>query len=299
MSDWLETYRGWVTPWECDIVEHLTIAYYFHKFGDANLALMEAVGMGQSYAESERRACAAVHCYVRLMQELRAGEVLHIVSGVLGVEGRIVDIGHKVVNSATGALAATFEQKAIHFDLDRRKSLPVPDQRADALRARAVDWDGPARQLRPNPEGTEGFVSGARDTVKPWEIDILGHLSFQFYIHRFSASSAQAMAAFGMTPDYVNEHRRGMSTFEIDVRFLRELHAGDLIAVKTGLVHLGTTSFRLLHKMFDLRTGKLAAVMSQFGVHLDMDARRPVPFSAELREQAGALLIATPEAHEH
>ena len=23
----METYRGWVTPWECDIIEHLTIAY--------------------------------------------------------------------------------------------------------------------------------------------------------------------------------------------------------------------------------------------------------------------------------
>ena len=49
MGGWLETYRGWVTPGECDIIEHLTVAYYFARFADSNLALMEAVGVGPSY----------------------------------------------------------------------------------------------------------------------------------------------------------------------------------------------------------------------------------------------------------
>jgi hypothetical protein len=28
MTEWIETYRGVVSAWECDIVEHFTIAYY-------------------------------------------------------------------------------------------------------------------------------------------------------------------------------------------------------------------------------------------------------------------------------
>jgi len=28
MAEWTETYRGVVSAWECDIVEHFTIAYY-------------------------------------------------------------------------------------------------------------------------------------------------------------------------------------------------------------------------------------------------------------------------------
>ena len=109
----------------------------------------------------------------------------------------------------------------------------------------AVEWDGPEPAEHADPEANEGFIDAARDTVKPWEIDILGHFSFQFYVHRFSGAATQAMTAFGMTPDYVREQRRAMSTFEIDIRFLGELHAGDLVAVKTGLVHLGNSSFRL------------------------------------------------------
>ena len=32
MSNWIETYRGTVPPWECDVTEHFTIAYYFDRF---------------------------------------------------------------------------------------------------------------------------------------------------------------------------------------------------------------------------------------------------------------------------
>ena len=35
MSQWLETYRGGVMPWECDMVEHFTIAYYFDRLGES------------------------------------------------------------------------------------------------------------------------------------------------------------------------------------------------------------------------------------------------------------------------
>lgn len=291
MAGWLETYRGWVTPWECDIIEHLTIAYYFARFADSNLALMEAVGIGPSYMSEAGRGCAAVDCYARFMREHRDGDVLHLEAAILGVEEKIFHSGHKVFDSASGEVTATVEQKLIHLDLERRRAVAFPPERRRALRDAAVEWDGPRREKRHMPEGTEGFIDGVRDTVKPWEIDVLGHLGVQFYVHRFSASAAHAMAAFGMTPDYVREQRRGMSTFEIDVRFRRELHAGDLVAVKTALVHVGSSSFRFLHKMFNLRSGELVALMSQFAVHLDMDARRPMPLPDELRARAEAMLV--------
>jgi len=31
MDGWTETWRGIVAPWECDITEHFTIAYYFDR----------------------------------------------------------------------------------------------------------------------------------------------------------------------------------------------------------------------------------------------------------------------------
>jgi hypothetical protein len=46
--------------------------------------------------------------------------------------------------------------------------------------------------------------------------------------------------------------------------------------------------------MFNGRTGRLAASLDQFGVHLDVDARRPTPLPDALRERARAILVRPP-----
>lgn len=292
MGKWLETYRGAVSPWECDVVEHFTIAYYFERLGDANLALLESLGLGNTRRRQERRATATVQCYLRFERELRAGDVLHIDSAVLGAQGKAVRLGHKLFNSASGEVAATAELTAIHFDMEARTSIALPEADLERLDRAVQPWDGPTRQDRPVPaDDAPGFMESGLDSAKAWEVDVLGHMSFQYHVHRFSMAAAQAMSAMGMTPDYMRAERRGMSTFEIDLRFVREFQAGDLIAVKTGLVHLGTSSFRLLHRMTNPTSGAPGAVMSQFGVHLDMDARRPAPIPDELRARAQALLV--------
>ena len=38
MEGWTETWRGIVAPWECDIAEHFTIAYYFDRLAQSTAA---------------------------------------------------------------------------------------------------------------------------------------------------------------------------------------------------------------------------------------------------------------------
>lgn len=288
---WVDTYRGTVFPWETDIVEHLTVAYYFERFADATLNLLDGLGLGADYMAAERRGCVTVDCYVRYMHELRVGDILHISSAVIGVEETGLRLGHHVFNSDSGVLCATMEQRTVHVGLGGRTPAPLPPRQRRAAEAGHVEWDGPAREARWRPEGTEGFFESACDTVKPWEIDVFGQSAFPFYIHRFSAGGIQTFAAFGMTPAYMREQRRGMSTFEFQLEFLGELHAGDPVRVQTGLLHLGNSSIRVFHRMFNRRTGAPVASLDQFGVHLDVDARRPTPLPDALRERARSILI--------
>jgi acyl-CoA thioesterase FadM len=290
-APWVDTYRGTVFPWETDIVEHLTVAYYFERFADATLNLLDGLGLGADYMAAERRGCVTVDCYVRYMHELRVGDILHISSAVIGVDETVLRLGHRVVNSATGVVCATMEQRAVHVGLGARTSVPLPVRQRRVAEARQVAWDGPARETRWQPEDTDGFLESACDTVKPWEIDVFGQSAFPYYIHRFSAGGIQTFAAFGMTPAYMRDERRGMSTFEFQLEFRGPLHAGDPVRVKTGLLHLGSSSIRVFHRMFNGRTGGQVASLDQFGVHLDVDARRPTPLPAALRERAQAILV--------
>jgi acyl-CoA thioester hydrolase len=290
MSGFIETYRGVVFPWEVDQVGHLTVAYYFERLEDATLGLLDAIGLGADYMAREGRGCVTVDCYVRYQHELRVGDILHIESGVIAVDGEGVRLGHKLFNSDTGALCTTVEQDTRHVQLEGRRGVPLTLEQQAAAGDRRVEWDGPARERRPQPRGTEGFVDSARDTVKPWELDVFGQSAFPFYVHRFSAAGIQTFAAFGMSPAYQRGEGRGLSTFEFQLRFFGPLRAGDPVAVRTGLLHIGNSSIRLFHKMFNARTGELVATLDQFGVHLDVEARRPAPLPETLRQRAKAML---------
>lgn len=294
MSGWIETYRGWVNAWETDTVAHFTVAYYFDRLADATLLLSEAVGLGRAYREEDRLSAATVDVYVRYLDELRAGDIFHVDSALIGVDEKTARFGHKFINSATGSVCATFEQTLLHFDLDKRKALPFGDALRRDMAARVVDWDGEAREPRYAPDDDTGFSPSHRDFTKPWERDEIGHIGFQFYIHRFSGATMHALATMGLTPAFMRENGYGYSTFEFQLQFRREFKVGEPVEIRSALAHVGNSSVRVLNRMYNLRTGALSAELSQFGVNLDMAKRRPAPFPEAMRLRGQDLMIRAP-----
>lgn len=291
MGDWLETYRGSVYRWEVDHNDHLTVACYFTRLADAGLGVLAALRLGAGYAEREGRACVTVDCYVRYLRELRAGDILHVESGVIAVEPDALVLGHRLFNSESGALCTTAEQRVHHVELRTRKAIAFyAEQRRDA-EARRVAWDGQPRELRPQPRSLEGFRDAARNTVEPSELDVFGQVALPHYILRFSAANGHTIAACGMTPGYMREQRRGFSTFEFQLALAGTLRPGDPVRVRSALLHVGSSSMRLLHVMTNERTGERVASLEQLGVHFDMDARRATPLPDALRAKAKAVLV--------
>jgi acyl-CoA thioesterase FadM len=278
MTNWTETYRGVVAAWECDAFAHLTIAYYFARLEDASVAMLDDLP-GVDGARSDG-------LYVRLMKEFRAADLMHVQSAPIALEGSTLTIGHKIFDSASGELTTTTEQRVTLAGSS-------PADRA-ALAARIVAWDGPQREARPAPADDAGFVPSGQRVVQPWEIGNDGRLSWQHLVHHFSGAGLHACRAAGMTPKYLRDNRRGYSTFELDIAIDALPRAGDRIAVRSGILQVGKSSIRFLHRMVDARTGKRLASMGQFGVHFDLEARRPAPLPDALREAATALVPPAP-----
>jgi acyl-CoA thioesterase FadM len=61
--------------------------------------------------------------------------------------------------------------------------------------------------------------------------------------------------------------------------------------VRSAIAHLGNSSMRMIHHMTDPRTGIEVARLSQYGVNLDLDARRPARWPEAVRNRAEALLV--------
>jgi acyl-CoA thioesterase FadM len=291
VNGWLETYRGIVYRWEVDHNDHLTVAYYFARFDDAALGLLDALGLGADYTRRRGRLCVTTDCYVRYLRELRVGDIMHVASGVLAVEPDALVLGHKLFNSETGDVCTTVEQRVHHVDTKRRAARALTPPQRRAAERRRVEWDGPPRERRPRPRGLEGFRDSSRDTVKAGEVDVLGQIAPLHYIHRFSAANGHATAALGITPGYMRAERRGFSTFEFQLELAGAVRPGDQVCVRSALVHVGSSSMRLLHVMTNERTAERVATLEQLGVHLDMDARRPTPLPDAIRERAKAILV--------
>jgi len=275
---WLETYRGVVNPWECDVVQHFTIAYYFDRFADATRNFLDL--------SAEAGLCAGlrhgpVRYHATFAHELRAGAGFHILTAVTGIDARTLQLGHQVLGSTTGE-TVTWLTESLAL------SAAVPFATRQKLAALRVPWLGPKVPDRPAPRLGRGQPT-ARDRVKPWEIDESGAMSLPAHIHRFSAAAMQTLAAVGMTARYMQECRRGYSTFELDLTRFAGASAAEMIDIVTSVAHLGNSSLRLAHSMLG-RNGREVAFLLQSGVHLDTDARRSTAIPQELRPAIEALL---------
>src|SRR6185437_13208383 len=107
MTKWTETYRGAVPPWQCDVTEHFTIAYYFDRIEEADANLAEALGLG----DFARRSDVARRIDARFVRELREGASFHIESAALGVGERELRLGHRVADSTNGETVTWFEAR--------------------------------------------------------------------------------------------------------------------------------------------------------------------------------------------
>jgi len=291
---WIETYRGTVARWEVDNVDHFTVAYYFERFEDATLGVLHALGLDPGALAGTGRASVTLDCHVRYRRELRMSDILHIRSGVIDVSDDGLVLGHQVFDSADGALCTTVAQRVCLVDASSRVPLPLTMAGRDAAEFLRVEWE-PAPEPIPAPPGTgdsEGLLETTRDSIKPREVDGLAQAAFAAYIHRFSAANGHMLAGFGMSPAYMRVEGRGFSTFEFKLRFPGSLRAGDLVRVRSGLLHVGASSMRLLHRMTNVRTGEEVATLEQSGVHLDTGARRATPLPDGMRERARAYLLA-------
>ena len=280
MTNWTETYRGAVPPWECDLNEHFTVSGYFDRLEEAEANLGDELGLGALL----RRGDLPHRIIGRFEHELRAGAGFHVESAVIGVDPGL-RFGHRFVDSANGEVVTWIDE---HWDL---AAAQLTAHHRDAIGSRLTAWSGPAPEVRPEPLTTDGFIPTARGRVKPGDADAAGHFALNAIVRRFSNASGQLSAAIGMSRTFMQQQRRGFSTFEQVLQMSGVLRVDMPYLIETGIGHLGNSSLRMIHRMTDPRTGAEVARLSQYGVYLDLDARRPTRWPDDIRGRAAVLLV--------
>jgi acyl-CoA thioester hydrolase len=135
------------------------------------------------------------------------------------------------------------------------------------------------------------LIETHRGVVYPWQCDHMGHMNVMWYVGKFDEATWNLLSAFGVTPSFLRENARGMAAVEQQLFYRRELHAGEVVSVHSGLLELRDKVLRMVHEMRNAETGAVAAVCALTAVHIDTATRKACLFPPEVLRRGRERLV--------
>ncbi|MAL78715.1 MAG: hypothetical protein CMN55_06305 [Sneathiella sp.] len=127
MSGFIESYRGQVLMRECDNMGHMNVQFYIARVNLAMYSMFHRTGVDADAYLQQKVGIAAVEQQNQFLAELRAGDLIHMESAVLGATNKSMTFTHRLYNSADGKLAFTCRMVAVYMDLVTRRAIPLTD----------------------------------------------------------------------------------------------------------------------------------------------------------------------------
>jgi len=87
-----------------------------------------------------------------------------------------------------------------------------------------------------------------------------------------------------------------MAALEQNIQYKRELRAGDVIEIRSGVLELGNKTMRITHEMRHFTGGWVAARTTILATYFDTIARKSTPLPDPVREKAQTLMAEESQA---
>jgi len=130
-----------------------------------------------------------------------------------------------------------------------------------------------------------------RGVVYPWHCDHMGHMNVMWYVGKFDEASWHLFGLLGLTRSSLSQHNRGMAGLQQNISYKRELYAGDIITIRSGILEMKEKVVRFFHEMRNEETAEIAAVTVLVAAHIDTQVRKSCPFPGEVVERGRAMIV--------
>ncbi len=128
-----------------------------------------------------------------------------------------------------------------------------------------------------------------KSVAHPWQCDVMGHLTTRFYVEMFDDASYHFLnEVFGWTPAVTGTP--GWADVRHTIEYLDEVGPGDLLEISAQLVKLGGKSITTRYEMRNCTRDNLAATLESVSVCFDLEQRKAVTISDDMRGRAQAHL---------
>ena len=126
-----------------------------------------------------------------------------------------------------------------------------------------------------------------KSVAQPWECDVMGHMTTLFYIAMFDDASYHFLfTVFDWTISGHEARKFGWADVRHVIEYKSEVSAGDVLEIRARLQKIGTKSCTVLFEMVDLAKDEVVATLESIGVFFDLEARRAIPITDEMRNRA-------------
>ena len=134
------------------------------------------------------------------------------------------------------------------------------------------------------------LVETYRGAVYPWHCDHMGHMNVMWYVGKFDQATWSLFARIGLGAAYLREQGRTMAAVDQRLQYKKELFAGDVVEVASGVLEMREKSIHFFHEMKNAETGDICATSLLVGVHIDSRARKSCPFPDVVRQRGRELV---------
>lgn len=119
----------------------------------------------------------------------------------------------------------------------------------------------------------------------------MGHMNVMWYTGKFDEATWHLFNHIGCTPSYLREQKRCLAAVHQETTYKRELLAGDLILIRSGILEVREKVVRFHHEMLNVETQEVAATTTLTGVQLNAETRKSCPFPHEILERARGMIV--------
>lgn len=134
----------------------------------------------------------------------------------------------------------------------------------------------------------------ARGTVHAWQCDHMGHINVRAYGEFFEEAAWQLYNRLGISPSMLRAGKFHMAAVQQDTSYLKELHGGDVIVVRSGMLEVRDKVVKFIHELRNDETQDICALTVFTVVCIDSVARRATQLPAEILARARSLLVDYP-----
>ena len=133
----------------------------------------------------------------------------------------------------------------------------------------------------PTYEEAAALPMGREQLIPHAYLDRNGHMNVRHYIGVFDDCGFPYLNRFGIDHNYVAREHKGVMDLENHVRFVAEVLEGERVSAHLRLLDVGPKSVHWMNFMVNHTKRTVSATLELLTVHVDLETRRVVPWSAE------------------